>query len=125
MQRAPDHSLIIALFPAYGRSVFWHAGTAHAPILRTMGFMTRKRSQPELVTTVLLLHCHGVDECEVYFEPEGAVHTLRSDDSFRLEAVLPAGQEIEVVYHPQGISVYAEQAWGTRAFNKAGEQLRL
>jgi hypothetical protein len=44
---------------------------------------------------------------------------------FRLEAVLPAGQEIEVAYHPGAISVWAEQAWGTRAFNKAGELLKL
>ena len=81
--------------------------------------------QPELVTTVLLLHCFGTDECAVHFEPEGAVHTLRRGDVFRLEAVLPAGQEIEVAYYPGAISVWAEQAWGTRAYNKAGEPLRL
>jgi hypothetical protein len=46
-------------------------------------------------------------------------------DVFRVEAVLPVGQEIEVVYRPGAISIVAEQHWGTRAFNRAGEELKL
>jgi hypothetical protein len=79
-----------------------------------------KADTSDLVTTVLLLHCFDAEKCTVHFEPEGATHVLRRGDMFRLEAVLPAGQEIEVAYSPAAISVWAEQAWGTRAFNGAG-----
>jgi hypothetical protein len=42
-----------------------------------------------------------------------------------VEAVLPADYPIEIAYHPGGITVMAEQTWGTKAFNRAGERLRL
>jgi hypothetical protein len=84
-----------------------------------------EEGRPELVTTVLLLSCYDVDEVEVAFEPEGMLHTLRKGDVFRVEAVLPAGREIEVTYSPGSIATWAEQTWGTRAFNRAGEPLQL
>jgi len=84
-----------------------------------------EEGQPELVTTVLTLQCFEVEECQVVFEPEGMIHTLRKGDVFRIEAVLPAGREVEISYSPGSITVWAEQYWGTRAFNKAGEQLQL
>jgi hypothetical protein len=79
----------------------------------------------DLVTTVIILECFDTPECLVSFEPEGAQHTLLQGDWFRVEAVLPRDREIEVAYHPGGISIQAEQTWGTRAFNKAGEPLQL
>jgi hypothetical protein len=85
-----------------------------------------REGSPELVTTVLLLTCHEVEEVEVAFEPEGMLHTLRKGDLFRVEVVLPAGREIEIDYGPDGkMAIWAEQTWGTRAFNKAGEPLQL
>jgi hypothetical protein len=86
--------------------------------------MDEEAPQP-LARTVLLLHCFDADECVVAFEPEGATHVLRKGDVFRVEAVLPVGHEIEVAYRPGSIAIWAEQYWGTRAFNKAGEQLKL
>jgi hypothetical protein len=43
----------------------------------------------------------------------------------RLEAVLPSDYEIEVMYVPEGISVWAETTWGTRAFRDDGTELAL
>jgi hypothetical protein len=58
---------------------------------------------------------------DLAFEPEGAEHLLREEDLFRVEAVPPPGEAVEIAYHDGGISiVYAE-----RAFNKASEELRL
>ncbi len=85
----------------------------------------RQTPQPDLRRTVFVLVCNDAPECTVYFEPEGAMHTLRKDDWFRVEAVLPADQRVEISHSPDGITVWAEQTWGTRAFNKVGEQLRL
>lgn len=83
-------------------------------------------SSPNLVTTVLLLQCYETEEVEVAFEPEGMLHTLRKGDFFRVEVVLPVGREIEIEYRPDGkMAVWAEQTWGTRAFNSEGEQLQL
>lgn len=80
----------------------------------------------ELQTTVLLIQCaEDVAECRVHFEPEGASHVLRAGEHFRLEAVLPRDHVIEVMYGPSGISVWAEQSWGTRAFTQGGRELTL
>ena len=61
----------------------------------------------------------------MHFEPEGASHVLREGDVFRVEAVLPHDREIEIAYGPGSIRIWAEQTWGTRAFNQAGERLQL
>jgi hypothetical protein len=80
----------------------------------------------ELQTTVLLIECASdVPECCVYFEPEGASHVLRAGEHFRVEAVLPRDYVIEVAYGRESITVWAEQAWGTRAFTGAGRELKL
>jgi len=84
-----------------------------------------KARRDDLVTTVIILECFDAEECVVNFEPEGAEHTLSRGDQFRVEAVLPADYPIEVAYYPGGISIVAEQTWGTRVLNKAGEQLKL
>jgi hypothetical protein len=71
--------------------------------------------------TVLLLQCLGMPECTVYFEPEGAEHVLRAEDHFRVECVPPPGEPIEIGYHGDSISVF----YAERAFNKAGQELKL
>jgi len=32
---------------------------------------------------------------------------------------------VEITYHGDNISVWAQQYWGTRVFNRAGEELQL
>ena len=59
----------------------------------------------------------------VSFEPEGSQLVLRKGDHFRVEAVLPADYPIEVAYSPRRDNTVAEQTWGTRVSNKAGEKL--
>ncbi|MGH3070912.1 MAG: hypothetical protein ACRDNB_01420 [Gaiellaceae bacterium] len=83
-------------------------------------------AEPQLQRTVLVIECaDDLQECVVHFEPEGAEYTLRRGDSFRVEAVLPPGYEIEIAYGPGRVSLWAEQTWGTRAFRKDGSELRI
>ena len=50
---------------------------------------------------------------------------LREGAHFRVEAMLPPDEPVEITYHGDNASVWAQQYWGTRVFNRAGYELRL
>jgi hypothetical protein len=53
----------------------------------------------------LILTCVGASQCTVGFEPEGAQHTLRADDAFRMEITSDTALEVEVSYGPTGLII--------------------
>lgn len=77
------------------------------------------------MTTVVILECLDAEECVVNFEPEGAQHVLRRGETIRVEAVLPHDYPVSIAYDPGGMSIVAEQTWGTRAFDNKGHELKL
>jgi len=50
---------------------------------------------------------------------------MREGDHFRVEAVLPPDEPVEITHRGDNISVWAQQYWGTRVFNRAGDEQRL
>lgn len=75
-------------------------------------------------TVSLLLTCLADDQCTVAFEPEGAIHVLRAGDWFEVEVSGGRGvPQIEVSYHPEGISIGAWSGAETHVRNRAGEDL--
>jgi len=65
---------------------------------------------------------NGID---VYFEREGAEHSLMPGDEFRVECYPPEGEVIEIGHHPDGISLHTGDAWGVRTFRRDGTELKL
>jgi hypothetical protein len=83
-------------------------------------------SEPQLQTTVLDIRCSDdTPECVVHFEPTGVSHRLRNGESLAVEAVLPPGYKIEVLYGPGSITVWAEGTWGIRVLLQDGSELAL
>ena len=73
----------------------------------------------------LTLTCLDAPSIQVSFEPEGAVHELRQGDQIRVEISGPDDGDVEISYLPVGIAVGAWAGATTRAWNRAGEELRL
>jgi hypothetical protein len=88
----------------------------------------RSRSLPPMPASqkrvVLTLTCIDAPSVIVSFEPEGAVHTLRRDDWFRVEIVGPDEGDVEVSYLPDGLVVGAWSGARTHVWNKAGVELK-
>jgi hypothetical protein len=80
---------------------------------------------PEDQKRVLLtLTCLDAPEVVVSFEPEGAQHTLRRDDWFKVEIVGPDRGDAELSYVTDGLIIGAWSGAKTRVWNKAGDELR-
>lgn len=77
------------------------------------------------VCEVLVTCLHAADHCEVAFEPEGAIVTIRPGDILTVEMRGPGSGDPEVSYHPRGISVSAWSGADTFAWDKSGRPLRL
>lgn len=82
-------------------------------------------STPEPSVTFLVTCLHAADQCEVAFEPEGAVVTISPGDVLTVEMRGPGNGLPEVSYHPRGISVCAWSGADTFAWDKSGKQLQL
>lgn len=82
-------------------------------------------SSRELRPLTLLLECFDQDSVTVHFEPAGAVHVLERGDWFNVQANVPVDFEIEVAHAPEAIIVQLGAEWGVRAFDRAGNELRL
>ena len=79
-----------------------------------------------LVTVVVRLAPDDARESvPVSLEPEGALHVLARGDCFRIEARPPQGRTLEVADQGDALTVWAESAWGTRAWNGAADELKL
>jgi hypothetical protein len=77
--------------------------------------------EPKVVS--LLLTCLDGDECQVAFEPEGAVHTLKAGDAFRVEVKGVGSGEVEIGFVPNGITVVAWDEATTVVRNRAGSHV--
>jgi len=73
----------------------------------------------------LTLTCIDAESVVVSFEPEGAHHQLKRGDWFRVEISGPDEGDAEISYVPGGLIVGAWAGAATRAWNRAGEELRL
>jgi hypothetical protein len=72
---------------------------------------------------VLTLTCLDAPEVVVWFEPEGAQHTLVRGDHFRVEMVGPDDGDPEISHSPDGLSVSRWSTADLRVWNKAGDEL--
>ena len=77
----------------------------------------------ESKTVRLLLTCLNDDQCVVAFEPEGATHTLRSNDVFTVLISGPGDGEVEVSYDDEGITVHKWPGADFHLTNRRGERL--
>ena len=71
-----------------------------------------------------LLTCIKAPKCKVFFEPEGAEVELAAGDLFTVEITGPELDGLEISFVPDGIIVGAYGA-ETRAWNRAGEELKI
>jgi hypothetical protein len=60
-----------------------------------------------------------------YYTLGSARPDLKLGEQFKVEITGPSGGEIEIRHYPGGLSVWAWPGATTRAWNKAGEELRL
>ena len=65
------------------------------------------------------------DEVHVFFEPEGAEHTLRGSDRFTVEISGKKADALEITYGPEGLTVCAWNGAATRVWNKSGVELAV
>lgn len=77
------------------------------------------------VTIKLILTCIQGPRCNVYFEPEGAEMVLEAGDVFTVEMEGAGPGVPEISYLPSGISICAWDRAETRAWNRAGERLKI
>jgi hypothetical protein len=61
---------------------------------------------PKGQKVILTLTCLEGDQCQVFFEPTGAEHTLKSDDRFTVEISGPGTGEPTLSYIPRGIVIW-------------------
>ena len=76
-------------------------------------------------TVRVIVTCLEDEPCDVAFEPEGAVHTLRPDDVFTVEFTGPGDGLVEVSHRSDGISI---AGWGgaeVTAKDRSGRHLQL
>jgi hypothetical protein len=73
----------------------------------------------------LLLTVLDVDSCDVAFEPEGAVVTLRRGDALAVELHGPGSGVVEVSFDPKGISIGAWSGASTTARDRTGQRLDI
>jgi len=77
------------------------------------------------ITVELILTCIDAPSCKVFFEPEGAVVELKAGDVFKVVMDGPGPAVPEISYVPDGIMVSAWTGADTRAWNQAGEELKI
>lgn len=81
------------------------------------------RTDPEQRVTFTVL-CIDVPECQVAFEPEGAIHTLRQGDEFEVEISGPVSPDrLEIAYLPNRLIINAWAGAQTRVRNRVGDEL--
>ena len=73
----------------------------------------------------LELTCLDAASCEVAFEPEGTVVTLKREDVISVEIRGPGTGILEVSHRPDGISIGAWSRGDSFAWDKSGRQLRI
>ncbi len=73
--------------------------------------------------SVRILLTANQDHCDIAFEPEGAVLTLRDEDAFTVEVAGSGEGVVEITYGPDGLIVGAWDGAKTRVWNKAGEEM--
>jgi hypothetical protein len=73
-----------------------------------------------------IVTCLEAAECSVSFEPEGAMHTLREDDEFRVD-IIPGDSDpyIEIAYSPRGLSILEASDATVHVRDRAGVDLPL
>jgi hypothetical protein len=72
------------------------------------------------------LECSKVDECHVYFEPEGADVVVTSDDKLTVE--IRGGDsdgQVEITYVPNGIVVWARAGAETLVWDSSGRRVSV
>jgi hypothetical protein len=82
-------------------------------------------STPDSSVTFKVTCLPSVDQCEVAFEPEGAVVTIRAGESITVEMRGPGSGVPEVCHNPRGITVYPWNGADTFAWDESGKQLQL
>lgn len=73
----------------------------------------------------LLLTALACDSCEVAFEPEGAVVSLRRGDVFTADISGPGTGVVEVSCSPEGITIGVWSGAETVAHDRAGTRLNI
>jgi hypothetical protein len=73
---------------------------------------------------VLTLTCLDAPAVTVWFEPEGAEHTLARGDWFHVEITGRDHGDPEISHVPDGLIIGAWSGAATRVWNKAGDELQ-
>jgi hypothetical protein len=73
----------------------------------------------------LLVSCIKSAECDVSFEPEGAVVKLAHGDAFTVQIQGPGEGVVEVSYEPNGLIIGAWKGARTEAWDRSGRRLQI
>jgi hypothetical protein len=84
-----------------------------------------RRVVSQVSKSVRLLLTANQDQCNVAFEPEGAVLGLADKDALTVEISGPGTGLLEIMYGRDSLTVCAWEGATTRVWNKAGAELQV